>query len=207
MGNILQFSSPTPPKFGFEKVRKRTRSASGARDQLNLFGHAKASPGKVLRLTTDMSPFEEALRLDEKEDPRAAKAYRKSIDAGDCVADAYCNLGILESRAGNPPKAFDCFTNSLKHDPRHFESHYNLGNLYFEESNFRLARMHYEIAIELDPTFSNIYFNLGLVHALSDNLKAAVNSLGTYRKLAPADEARKADQLLASLKLSMTNLR
>ena len=78
--------------------------------------------------------------LDEREDRRAADSYRRAIAEGDCPADAYCNLGIIESKAGRMAKAFDCFTKSLEHDPRHFESHYNLGNLYFEEDNLRLAQ-------------------------------------------------------------------
>ena len=84
--------------------------------------------------------------FDERGDSRAAELYGKAIDEQDCVADAFCNLGIIESQSGNTIKAFHCFTTSLKHNPRHSEAHYNLGNLYFDLNDFRLAQIHFEMA-------------------------------------------------------------
>ena len=65
--------------------------------------------------------------------------YLKAIESKDSIADAYCNLGILESQDKNYSKAIDCFTLCLKEDPRHFEAHYNLANLYAEIGNFMFA--------------------------------------------------------------------
>jgi tetratricopeptide (TPR) repeat protein len=116
------------------------------------------------------------------------------------VADAHCNLGIIESQNGNIARAFDCFTNSLKHNPRHFEAHYNLGNLYFDASDFRLSQVHYEMAAEIDPSFANLYFNLALVQAINSDLNAAVATLTRYQELVSVEEGRKADELLRELK-------
>ena len=127
----------------------------------------------------------------------------KAIEEQDCVADAYCNLGIIESQKGNTTKAFDCFTTSLKHDPRHSEAHYNLGNLYFEVNDFRLAQIHYEMAAEVDPSFANVYFNLALVQAINNELAAAISALTKYQELVPEDEGRNADELLRNLKQSL----
>lgn len=160
----------------------------------------------MFRLPTDMSPFEEALVLDERGDERAEEAYRHAIEEGDGIADAYCNLGIIESKAGHVAKAFDCFTKSLEHDPRHFESHYNLGNLYLDEGNLRLAKLHYELALEVDPQFPNIHFNLGLTHALNQDYAAAVASLKKYKELAVVEEGGKADELLQNLQRSVGDL-
>jgi tetratricopeptide (TPR) repeat protein len=143
------------------------------------------------------------LMLDEREDPKASELYRKAIDEQDCVADAYCNLGIIESKQGNTTTAFDCFTTSLKHNPRHFESHFNLGNMYFDLNDFRLAQIHYEMAAEVEATFPNVYFNLALVQAINNNLGAAVSALTRYQELAPDDEGRNADELLQNLKKSL----
>jgi len=162
--------------------------------------------GKVLRLPTNISPFEEALLLDECGDSRAEKAYRRAISEGDLAADAYCNLGIIESKAGRITKAFDCFTKSLEHNPRHFESHYNLGNLYFEVDNLRLARMHYELAAEINPSFPNLYFNLGLVLALMEEPKSAVDALVKYQRLTPSEERRKAKDLITRLRRSLATM-
>src|SRR4029079_496574 len=120
---------------------------------------------------------------------------------------AHCNLGIIESQKGNTVKAFDCFTTTLKYNPRHSESPYNLGNLYFDANDFRLAQLHYEIALEVDPDFANVYFNLALVQSISNDPAAAVAALNKYQQLVPAEEARKADELLKDLRKSLSAAR
>jgi tetratricopeptide (TPR) repeat protein len=197
MGDIVPFPAKQPSKFGFERVRKRGKENP---DQLNLFS---ARLGEVLRFPANISPFEEAVLMDERDDSRAEKLYRRAISDGDFVADAYCNLGIIESRAGRITKAFDCFTKALEHDPRHFESHYNLGNLYFEDNNLRLARMHFELAAEINPAFPNLYFNMGLVLALLEERKAAIAAFTKYQLLAPQEERRNADDLISGLRRSL----
>jgi tetratricopeptide (TPR) repeat protein len=154
-------------------------------------------------MPSNVSPFEEALLLDERGDARAEELYLRAISESDSVADSYCNLGIIESKAGRTAKAFDCFTKSLEHDPRHFESHYNLANLYFEAGNFSLAKLHFELAAEIEPGFANLYFNLGLTFALMEDLNPAVAALIRYKELTPEEEGSKADGLLASLKRSL----
>lgn len=166
------------------------------RGQLNLFPEPQ---GQLIRLPLKLSPFEEALRLHEREDARAIQAYQKAIREGDCVADAYCNMGILEFEAHRTPAAFDRFTCALKHDPRHFESHFNLANLYFENGELRLARLHYEMVAEIEPNFPNLYFNLGLVHAVNGDLEAAIAALNKAKEIAPDDDQCKVDEFLATL--------
>ena len=200
MANILRLYAEPPSKFGFERVKKRKKREVTPKGQLNLFS---SRAGHVVQLPADLSPFEEALLLDERGDGRASELYWEAISQADSAADAYCNLGILESQAGKTIRAFDCFTNSLKLDPRHFESHFNLANLYFDAGDKRQARLHYELAAEIEPDFPNIYFNLGLVHAMNEDFKNALRTLRKYKKLAPAEEGHKADQLLASLEGSM----
>ena len=94
-------------------------------------------------------------------------------------------------------------TRSLRHDPSHFESHFNLANLYLETEETRLARLHYELAAEIEPSFANVQFNLGLALAMSGDLELAVAALNKYRELAPQGEAGKADELLASLERAL----
>jgi tetratricopeptide (TPR) repeat protein len=159
--------------------------------QMNLF---KTVTGQVARL---LSPFEEALLLHEKGEQKAAEYYKEAIREGDNVADAYCNLGIIEMELGNMPKALDCFTRSLKNEPRHVEAHYDLANLYFDAGDLKLARLHYESAAELEPSFSPLYYNLALVYYELDDLSAACGALHRYTELAPDDEDRQAiDELL-----------
>jgi tetratricopeptide (TPR) repeat protein len=198
MGQILKFPVQAS-KFGYKRVKKRANAAENP-DQLSLFAQPTA---QILNLVLEMSRFEQALLWDERGNSQAAELYKKAIEEGDCVADAYCNLGIIESQKGNTAKAFDCFTTSLKHNPRHSEAHYNLGNLYFDANDCRLAQTHYEMAAEVDPSFPNVYFNLALVQAINNELMAAVNALTKYQELVSEVEGRNADELLQNLKKSL----
>ncbi len=202
MAKILPLNAQPPAKFGFERVKRRRRDPEN-HGQLNLFSGRGGSSARLLRMPEKMTPFEQALMFDEREDQKARELYQEAISAGDCVADAYCNLGILESKANKTDAAFDCFTKSLREDPRHLESHYNLGNLYFEMDNRKLAKEHYEIAARIDPGFPNIYFNLGLLMAIGEDLQGAVKALRKYQELVSESEAQKTNDLLQTLLQSL----
>ena len=215
LDNVIPFPGKAIPKFGFKRVKRRKADQMEAAGQLNLFnpprGRKPAGFGRGdqsewgVNLPSTAGPFEEALVLDEGGDKNAARLYWKAITLGDSVADAYCNLGIIECKQGNTSRAFNFFTNSLENDPRHFESHYNIANLYFETGDVRLARLHYEIAAEIKPEYPNVYFNLGLVHAINENFKAAVAALSNYKELAPDLDEGHADELLVNLTRSLAN--
>jgi len=194
MAKVVKFPDPTPEKFGPQRVSKKKPSAPVKPGQLNLF-----TGGKIVRLH-QLSPFEEALLLDDQGQGASAKqSYQKAIEEHDSSADAYCNLGILEFQDSNYPKAIDCFTRCLKEEPRHFEAHYNLANLYAEVGNLALAKFHYQTSIEIEPTFTNSYFNLALTLAMNKEFQEAVNVLHRYLDIAPAEEHHLANELIRQL--------
>jgi len=163
--------------------------------QLNLF---RIETPRLARLLT---PFEEALLLHEQADPAAAEHYLEAINEGDNVAEAYCNLGIINLERGQLSQALDNFTLSLKNDPRHVEAHYNLANLYYDAGDLQLAKLHYEAAARVEPGFSLVYFNLSLVYHKLGDLNAASATLEKYRQLEPEDEDLEVlDQLLKQMK-------
>ena len=162
--------------------------------QMSLF---RPVGGHVARLLT---PFEEALLLHEQGDEKAAEFYLEAINEGDNIAEAYCNLGIIELDRGKTIGALENFTQSLKHDPRHVEAHYNLANLYYDAGDFPLARLHYEAAAQIEPNFSLVYYNLALVYHRLNNVPAATQSLNRYKELEPSDEEIElVDQLLKAM--------
>lgn len=194
MGKIIKFPIPTPEKFGPQRVRKRKEQRHDPMGQLNLF-----TGGKVIKLN-QLTPFEEALQMDEQGNrPRARIGYQQAIEQEDSIADAYCNLGIIECTEGDHAKAIDCFTLCLKADPRHFEAHYNLANLYAEIGNFPLAKAHYEISIQLEPSFPNSHFNLGLTLAMNKEFELAVKAIRQFRKIAQPADQKLADNLIQKL--------
>ncbi len=192
MAKVIKFPVPVPEKFGLQRVDKKKCKNLEKHGQLNLF----MGGGKIVKLHK-LSPFEDALLHDDHDDVKGARElYQKAIDENDCVEDAYCNFGILEYTEGNHSKAIDCFTLSLKNDPRHFEAHYNLANLYADLGNFSLAKLHYKVAIEVEPTFSNSYFNLGLTCAMTKDYSQAVEVLKQYKDFASDDEQKIANGLI-----------
>jgi len=194
MAKVIQFPVPSPEKFGFKPVRKTKPATPHKQGQLNLF-----TGGKVVRMN-QLTVFEEALLMDDQsEKDKARELYTKAIQEKDSVADAYCNLGILESEVKNYSKAIDCFTLSLKEEPRHFEAHYNLANLYAEVGNFPLAKIHYQISIEVEPEFPNSYFNLALTLAMNKEVEEAIQSLRSYCRLSPEADRAQAEELIAVL--------
>jgi len=168
--------------------------------QLNLFPE---KGGRLIQLPVRLSPFEEALILHEQGDNRAVEMYMKAIRGGECISDAYCNLGILDYEADNLPGAFDQFTKALRYDPRHFEAHYNLAHLYFEAGDFRLAKLHYEISAIIEPSSASVHFNLGLIHAMNGDLILAIAALHRARGLAAEDEIAQIEELLNSLRTAI----
>jgi tetratricopeptide (TPR) repeat protein len=152
--------------------------------QMSLF-RPDATQVQIARLLT---PFEEALVLHEQGDITAGDFYQQAITEGDNIAEAYCNLGIIELDHGNTIGALENFTQSLKNDPRHVEAHYNLANLYYDAGDFPLARLHYEAAIQIEPNFALVYYNLALVYHRLNNVDGAQQALKKYKDLEPGDE-------------------
>ncbi len=198
MANIIEFPAQKP-QSGLKRVRKTRDIQLGYTNQLDLFKEGGPQTN-IYVMPSDLTPFDEALILDEKGDPKAKEAYQRAIDLNDFTADAYCNLGILEYESGNTIKAIDAFTKSLKEEPRHFESHYNLANLYSELGNLPLAKTHYEFARELKPDFPDIYFNLGLVYAMTRDFESAIKILSEYKDMVAPEESTNAEKLIESIK-------
>jgi tetratricopeptide (TPR) repeat protein len=173
----------------FRRVRElRSQGQSIRQIEAELQGQLNLFRPEVGRLAHLLTPFEEALLLHERGDPKAADCYLEAVAEGDNVAEAYCNLAIINLEQGKTSNALDNFTLSLKSDPRHVEAHYNLGNLYYDAGELPLARLHYEAATQIEPGFSLVYFNLALVyHKLGESVAASA-ALEKYMQMEPDDE-------------------
>ena len=199
MAKVIKFPVEPPRKLGPKKVHKRKKSDPEEHGQLNLFNQIVPET-RIRSLINGNDFFEEALALDEKGDPYAENMYLKAIENNQSVADAYCNLGILNSRREEYVKAVDYLTKSLTVNPRHFEAHYNLANVYSDMGNFRLAKTHYEISVQIAPDFPNSYYNLGLVLVSLKQYDAATKVIEQYIELSPGYDHEVAHDLIKTLK-------
>ena len=198
MANIFEFPVQKP-KSGLRRAHKTTKVELKRTNQMDLFSQ-KSPETNIYVMASNLTPFEEAMMLDDKNDAGAKQAYLNAVEQNDCPADALCNIGIIEYESGNTVKAIDNFTKSLKSDPRHFESHYNLANLYSELGNLPLAKTHYEFARELQPEFPDICFNLGIVYAMTRDFESAIKILSEYKDMVSSEEGSNAEKLIESIR-------
>lgn len=199
MAKVIKFPVSPPEKLGLKKARKRKKPDPEDLGQLNLFNQIVAEP-RIQKFSDGGSFFERALELDEQGDDTAENLYLKAIEAGESISNAYCNLGILMNSKGAHAKAVDYLTRCLQESPRHYEAHYNLGNLYSELGNFSLSKMHYEVSTEIEPTFPNGYYNLGLVLISMHEYDQATKAILRYITLSPDSDHSVAHDLLKTLK-------
>lgn len=195
MAKIIKLAGRSAERFGYKRASRNRRRAGEVPEQLNLF----AGRPRIIQLPNSLSLFESALIAHENGEAIAADRYRDAIARDDCTADAWCNLGILESQAGDHQEALACFSRSLQADSGLFEAHYNLGNLHLELGNIDPAKLHYEVARSIDPMYPNLYFNLGLVLALADDVEAAIQALRQFLELSSGGESPKVNELLRQL--------
>ncbi|MCX7878463.1 MAG: tetratricopeptide repeat protein [Ignavibacteria bacterium] len=194
MAKIIEFPFSNQSKTGLKKVSSRIKEDTS---QMNLFRES----ANIIELPEHLSPFEKALRLDDIGRPNdAKKEYINAIELNDNPADAYCNLGIIEYQNSNISSAIDCFTKALTHNPRHYESHYNLANLYSEVGNLQLAKVHYEFAKEIDSSDTDLHFNLALVYAMMKQFTPAIESMKIYSESVSGKERENAEVIIQGLK-------
>lgn len=192
---IYKLPQSDPQNFGPKRVRSKKYRQLEQNGQLNLF-----TSGKILHLRSQ-SLFDEALILDERGDAEGArKLYLKSVEMKQDMADAYCNLGIIACEEKKYAEGICFFSLCLKHDPNHYKAHFNLANTYAEIGDTELAKVHYEVAIQMKPEFCNTYFNLGLTLAKNGEYSSAIEMLEQFLEIAPSKEHQPALNFIQKLR-------
>lgn len=195
MAKVVHLHTEKPRKLGPKRVSKKRKADLEDYGQLNLF-----DASKIVQLPKKNDWFEEALMLDDKNDPRAVEYYLRAIGEKQHLADSYCNLGIIFSQEDHLARAVDCLTMCLKHDARHFEAHYNLGNIFTDMGNVSLAEFHFQVAIEIDRQFPNTYYNLGLLYISNKQYEQSRRAILKYIELTPDEDHSTSLELLDTLK-------
>ncbi len=181
MAKVIRLSDDYSSKLGLKKVRRRKKPDLEDHGQLNMFA---SDDSKVIHFTPPKNLFDIALNHDEDgDDQMAEEYYQKAIDKGELKDDAYCNLGILRTRQGRLPESVDMFSKALQENPRHLESHFNLGNVYSDMGNNQLAKFHYETALIIDPKLTDCFYNLALLFIEEKSYEEAIRSLLRYQQL------------------------
>jgi tetratricopeptide (TPR) repeat protein len=150
--------------------------------------------------------FDRALR----DDPSSAEALyglgsaylnlQKTAEARDCferatklhanypdtLANAWNNLGLLSTRAGQTDEAVKCFQEALRSSPDHLIALNNLGNAYRMQKNWDEARKAFQRALAVSPNDPEANYGLGMVFAQADDTAHAYEYLHRALQSRPA---------------------
>ncbi len=144
----------------------------------------------------------------EKDYPKAVESYERASQLDPKFASAFNNLGTLYLRsflerkdAEFVPKAIAAFDRAIQNDPR-LASAYNgrASALKFTNRPDEAIR-DWKKAMELQPDFVDVYFNLGITYLETGNKPEALQVLNSckerfYSRLSPNDRGR-LDRLIA----------
>ncbi len=132
--------------------------------------------------------------MDRAEYDEALKKYRDAIaqmDAsphdiwGKVKGEAYYSMGMVYYRQAEPIKAADDFRNAMTFDPEETKygkaiemvrnKHYSEGHKYFKRKDYQSARVEYEKAVAVDPSFASGFYQLALIAKKDGDLNLAEN--------------------------------
>jgi len=101
------------------------------------------------------------------------------------VTELFARGIALEEDPGSQLEAISTYEKVLEMEPEHAAAHINLGTLYYNRQDYRMAEHHYRQAIEIDPRYSLAYFDLGNVLDETGRVGEAIQTYKTALQLAP----------------------
>ncbi|MFH1864189.1 MAG: tetratricopeptide repeat protein, partial [bacterium] len=115
-----------------------------------------------------------------KDYQKAIESLSKAIKLKPDYADAYHNLANSQATLYSQEKneeylklAIDNYFLAIKYNPLLWQSHQNLGVIYFNIKQYDKAIEQLNKAIEINPSNLNLQYNLGIVYLNSDNTQKA----------------------------------
>ncbi|MDJ1471538.1 tetratricopeptide repeat protein [Xanthocytophaga flava] len=96
--------------------------------------------------------YRDGLRLtDEKKYPEAIDAYSKAVDLFPQFYEAIDNRGFCKMDLGLWEDAIDDFHLSLEENPNSLLAEFSMGECYYKMGEYEKAKLHFEIAHQIDP--------------------------------------------------------
>ncbi|MFZ0814667.1 MAG: FG-GAP-like repeat-containing protein [Candidatus Sulfotelmatobacter sp.] len=114
------------------------------------------------------------------------RAIKLPASYPDTQANAWNNLGLLDTQEGRTDEAVRCFREAVQLSPDHLIALNNLGNAYRLLKKWDDARKAFEHALEVNPTDADANYGLGMVFAQADDAARAYEYLQRALKSRPA---------------------
>ena len=96
---------------------------------------------------------------------------------------AYVNRGLLYKKAGDPERAFECYSNAIAIGNREPDAWVNRGNIYFSRRDFGNAIKDYNQCIALSKVNVKAYTNRGAAYASIGQPEKALDDFNTALSL------------------------
>jgi cytochrome c-type biogenesis protein CcmH/NrfG len=140
----------------------------------------KQNPSDVKTRVQLAAALDSAGNASEAED-----VLRSALQRGQKTSEVFRALGNVYLRNQVLNGAVDAYTAAARIDPKNVEAHFRLGAAWAYLQNTEMARKHFEIARELDPSNTEVYIGLAFVNNGQDRYPYAVKYLLEYIKRAP----------------------
>ncbi len=132
-----------------------------------------------------MEPMSGQFVMDFSPEERVVPANVRALRAAQTAAEYFARGVALEEDPHSSGEAIAAYRKVLELEPDHAAAHINLGTLYYNRQDFKLAETHYRKAVEADPRYALAYFDLGNVLDETGQVEEAIRSYKTALLLAP----------------------
>jgi ATP-dependent Clp protease ATP-binding subunit ClpA len=121
---------------------------------------------KNLELDTDDTDALNTMGIhfyDHQEYDESERYYLKALEKNDRLYYVYYNLALIERERGNQEKRLEYLLHALKISPGYSLALNEIGNYYYDMSDYETAKGYYQKALRSDPNHKYACYNLGLV--------------------------------------------
>lgn len=119
---------------------------------------------------------------------KAEETLKTSISLKPDYAQALFELALTEDRAGKADEAIANMVQTKNLYPQDIGVAFQLGLLYYKQSDWPSARAEFERAVLIDQNYSNARYFLGLVYDQLGNKAAAIDQFVAVEKLNPDNQ-------------------
>ena len=128
-------------------------------------------------------------QLNQQKTVEARQSFERSVKLRasypDTLANAWNNLGLLDTREGRTKEAIRCFQEALRSSPDHLIALNNLGNAYRLQKEWDKARETFQRSLAVSPDDPDANYGLGMVFAQADDPDRAYEYLQRALKSRP----------------------
>ena len=90
---------------------------------------------------------------------------------------------VLAEKVSDPQLQVEFLTKVIEYQPNFEKAYYKLGDRYFDQEEYQLARTYYQYVVELHPHDVEAWINLGVIHTRLKEYQRALNELNYAERL------------------------